>query len=152
QWSRWAVQRARLTEKIVAVVIQERPTFPARRENRSSGNARPFNVPGSMRKPFKWSRKSVQRARFGEKIVQEVTLGRSTCPAQRENRLRGNAGPFNVPGSVRNSLQWSRKSVHRAQLSEKIVAVVTQERPSCPVQREIRSSGHVREFIVSSQA
>src|SRR5690606_30215867 len=111
QWSRWAVQRARLTEKIVAVVIQERPTFPARRENRSSGNARAFNVPGSMRKPFKWSRKSVQRARFGEKIVQEVTLGRSTCPAQRENGWSGHARPFSVPGSARKWFNRSRKGV-----------------------------------------
>src|SRR5690606_17407649 len=114
-------------EKSVQEVTLGRPSCPAQGETRSSGHARASNVPGSERKSFKRSRKSVQRARFGEKIIQEVTLGRSTCPAQRENRSRGNARASIMPGSARKSLQRSRKSVHRSQPSENTIQVATQE-------------------------
>src|SRR5690606_16712289 len=103
---------------MVQEVTQGRSMFPARRENRSGGNAGPFILPGSGRNSFKWSRKGVQRAWFDEKIVAVVTQERSTCPAQRENRSRGNARASIMPGSARKSLQRSRKSVHRSQPSE----------------------------------
>src|SRR5690606_27311521 len=57
------------------------------------------------RKLFDRSRKGVQRAWFDEKIVAVVTLGRSTCPAHRENRCSGHSRASNVPGSAREPFE-----------------------------------------------
>src|SRR5690606_12490522 len=104
------------------------------------------------RKLFDRSRKGVQRAWFDEKIVAVVTLGRSTCPAHRENRCSGHSRASNVPGSAREPFERSRKGVQRAWFDEKTVEVVTQERPTFPAQRENRCSGHARASNVPGSA
>src|SRR5690606_41906106 len=96
-----------------------------RRENRCSGHARLFIV-------------------LGEKTDQEVTQGRSSCPAQSEKRSSGHAGAFNVPSSARKWLKRERMGGQSSRVGERSEQGVRQGRATCRLRRRRGGSGRAR--------
>ena len=68
----------------------------------------------------RWSRWSVQRARWRRKRLEVVTQECSSCPVKEKKVEGGHVGVFIVPGGGRKVVRRSRRRVQRARWRRKI--------------------------------